>query len=418
MSQQIIKVSDISKKYKMLTSAAKYDTFAAVLFNSFKSTLNKQKINDSKPKEFWALKDINFTVNKGDRIGIIGHNGAGKSTLLKLFSRITVPTEGSIEVQGRISSLLEVGTGFHQELTGRENIYLNGAILGMTHSEIESKFNDIVEFSEIGDFLDTPVKRYSSGMYVRLAFAVAAHLDPDILIVDEVLAVGDAKFQQKCLGKMENVAGEGRTILYVSHNMITVQQLCNRVIVIDHGKIIYDGNVDDGIKVYMNNTKETKVFNDLSQIVRRENKMNGNAKMLSLEILDKKECVYDSTEILKFQVRWKAFRNLENICMRMIILYADSSPAGMMTTKPLIGAKENEIVETMFQADTRFLAPGKYLVQIELYLVNEYGTFTHLDVVQRAFSFEMIQRYNENNNMAWLHRWWGHIRLPEIKICE
>ena len=252
MAEQVMRVSNIGKKYELMTEEDKHDTFASVLLNSFKGGFKKKKDEG----EFWALKNISFNVNKGERIGIIGHNGAGKSTLLKVFSRITVPTEGEIEVKEKIASLLEVGTGFHMELTGRENIYLNGSILGMSRSEIDAKFDDIVEFSEIGQFLDTPVKRYSSGMFVKLAFAVASHLDPDILIVDEVLAVGDMKFQEKCLGKMEDVADGGRTVLYVSHSMRTVQQLCSRVIVMDHGKIIFDGNVDEGIKIYMNNTKE------------------------------------------------------------------------------------------------------------------------------------------------------------------
>ena len=183
-------------------------------------------------EEFWALKDVSFEVNQGDRIGIIGRNGAGKSTLLKIISQITEPTEGRITIDGRVASLLEVGTGFHPELTGRENIFLNGSILGMSKKEIESKFDEIVAFSEVEKFLDTPVKRYSSGMYVRLAFSVAAHLEPDILIVDEVLAVGDAAFQKKCLGKMEEVSGHVRTIIFVSHNMGAISQLCNRAILL------------------------------------------------------------------------------------------------------------------------------------------------------------------------------------------
>lgn len=192
-------------------------------------------------EEFWALKDISFEVEQGDRIGIIGRNGAGKSTLLKILSRITEPTTGSIRIKGRVASLLEVGTGFHPELTGRENIYLNGAILGMQRDEIRRKFDEIVDFAEIGKFLDTPVKRYSSGMYVRLAFAVAAHLEPEILIVDEVLAVGDAQFQKKCLGKMEAAGSEGRTVLFVSHNMAAIRQLCDRAIMLRGGvSVLYD----------------------------------------------------------------------------------------------------------------------------------------------------------------------------------
>lgn len=192
-------------------------------------------------EEFWALKDVNFEIRHGEVVGIIGRNGAGKSTLLKILSRITEPSEGRVTIDGRVASLLEVGTGFHPELTGRENIYLNGAILGMTRAEIRRKFDEIVDFAEVERFLDTPVKRYSSGMYVRLAFAVAAHLEPEILVVDEVLAVGDAEFQKKCLGKMQNVAGHGRTVLFVSHNMAAVKSLCNKALYLSQGALAFSG---------------------------------------------------------------------------------------------------------------------------------------------------------------------------------
>jgi len=202
-------------------------------------------------EELWALRDVSFTVEQGQALGIIGRNGAGKSTLLKILSRVTAPTNGRVKVKGRIASLLEVGTGFHPELTGRENIFLNGAILGMTKSEINRKFDEIVDFSEVEKFIDTPVKRYSSGMYVRLAFAVAAHLEPEILIVDEVLAVGDAEFQKKCLGKMGDVAHEGRTVLFVSHNMGAVKALCVSAMLLDMGQKIYSGPVDDVATFYL-----------------------------------------------------------------------------------------------------------------------------------------------------------------------
>lgn len=202
-------------------------------------------------EEFWALRDVSFDVKQGERVGIIGRNGAGKSTLLKILSRITDPTAGRVRIRGRVASLLEVGTGFHPELTGRENIFLNGAILGMSRVEIKKKFNEIVDFAEIEKFLDTPVKRYSSGMYVRLAFAVAAHLEPEILIVDEVLAVGDAHFQKKCLGKMEQVGKEGRTVLFVSHNMGIVQELCGRGILLDAGNMVYSGAISETVSRYL-----------------------------------------------------------------------------------------------------------------------------------------------------------------------
>src|SRR6202453_1637215 len=212
-------------------------------------------------EEFWALRDVSFELKRGEVMGIIGRNGAGKSTLLKILSRITEPTSGRIEIDGRVASLLEVGTGFHPELSGRENIFLNGAILGMGRSEIRAKFDEIVAFAEVEKFLDTPVKRYSSGMYVRLAFAVAAHLEPEILIVDEVLAVGDGEFQKKCLGKMQDVAGHGRTILFVSHNMVAVQTLCSHGILLSEGRLIAAGSISSVLMAYSaKNEPSNKVY--------------------------------------------------------------------------------------------------------------------------------------------------------------
>jgi lipopolysaccharide transport system ATP-binding protein len=245
--------------------------------------------NDNTHEEFWALKDVDFEINSGESVGFIGSNGAGKSTLLKVLSRITEPTSGKITIQGRVASLLEVGTGFHPELTGRENIFLNGAILGMSKDEIRKKFDEIVAFSEVEKFLDTPVKRYSSGMYVRLAFAVAAHLEPDILIVDEVLAVGDASFQKKCLGKMDEAGKEGRTILFVSHNMGVISQLCSKCVWLDKGKIREIGQTGAVINSYMLNglseLSSEKVFPDdikkdaqLKKIVVMDNEGNVTEK--------------------------------------------------------------------------------------------------------------------------------------------
>src|SRR3989344_1442135 len=261
MEKPIIEVKNIGKRYKITHERGKYVALRDVLANIFKHPFAfladkaKSATGLKKKEAFWALRDINFTVKKGEVIGIIGHNGAGKSTLLKILSQITPPTEGEIVLHGRVGSLLEVGTGFHPELTGRENIFLNGAILGMKKSEIASKFDQIVEFAGIEKFLDTPVKYYSSGMYVRLAFSVAAHMEPDILLVDEVLAVGDAEFQRKCLGKMEEITRrEGRTILFVSHNMAAIKQLCNRVILLKQGKISFTGDADEVINHYLNET--------------------------------------------------------------------------------------------------------------------------------------------------------------------
>jgi len=256
----IIKVENLGKKYIIKHQQkggylALRDVIAEntkKLFHSAGHLVKNKRSAHIAKEEFWALKDINFEVHKGDRIGVVGRNGAGKSTLLKVLSRITEPTKGKISIKGRISSLLEVGTGFHPELTGRENIFLNGAILGMHRAEIKKKFDEIVEFAEVEKFLDTPVKRYSSGMYVRLAFAVAAHLESEILVVDEVLAVGDTQFQSKCLGKMQDVSREeGRTVLFVSHNMAAISKLCNRGILLNNGQVVENSDIDHIVDSYI-----------------------------------------------------------------------------------------------------------------------------------------------------------------------
>jgi lipopolysaccharide transport system ATP-binding protein len=257
MSNVVIRVSGLGKQYRLGAARKPYrtlrDSFADTLRAPLTRRSNKVALAADGPDQtsFWALKNVNFEIQLGEVVGIIGRNGAGKSTLLKILSRITDPTEGEIEITGRVGSLLEVGTGFHPELTGRENIYLNGAILGMKRTEITRRFDEIVSFAETEKFLDTPVKFYSSGMYTRLAFAVAAHLEPEILVVDEVLAVGDAEFQKKCMGKMSGVAKQGRTVLFVSHNMPAVRSLCKNAIVLDHGAVAFQGNASTGIDMYL-----------------------------------------------------------------------------------------------------------------------------------------------------------------------
>jgi lipopolysaccharide transport system ATP-binding protein len=268
MNKPVVEVRELSKQYS-LGATVSHDTLRDAIADGFKSIFgrNSETPRQSDDETIWALKDVSFDVKEGEVLGIIGRNGAGKSTLLKVLSRITEPTEGEVKITGRVGSLLEVGTGFHPELTGRENIYLNGAILGMKKEEIKKKFDEMVAFAEIEKFLDTPVKRYSSGMYVRLAFAVAAHFEPEILVVDEVLAVGDAQFQKRCLGKMGDVAGEGRTVLFVSHNMAAVQSLCSRAIWLDEGKIVDSGQPDEVISNYLKTSASAmteRVWDDMS----------------------------------------------------------------------------------------------------------------------------------------------------------
>lgn len=268
MPGSVIKVEQVSKKFTLSHEAPeRYTSLRDVMAKKAKSIIRKTPKPSGSKEEFYALNDVNFDIKAGDRVGIIGRNGAGKSTLLKILSRITEPSSGRITIRGRVASLLEVGTGFHPELTGRENIFLNGAILGMNREEIRRKFDEIVAFAEVERFLDTPVKRYSSGMYVRLAFAVAAHLEPEILVVDEVLAVGDAQFQKKCLGKMAEVSeGEGRTVLFVSHNMAAVKNLCSKGLLLEQGTVKYMGDILNAVNLYQKGNSGYPLFEHKGEI--------------------------------------------------------------------------------------------------------------------------------------------------------
>jgi len=294
---EVIETINLGKKYIIThQQQERYSTLRDTISDGAKRLIKRKNQKIPRREEFWALRNINFKADPGDRIGIIGKNGAGKSTLLKLISRVTEPSEGIIKIRGRVTSLLEVGTGFHPELTGRENIFLNGAILGMGRAEIKKKFDEIVEFAEIERFLDTPVKRYSSGMYVRLAFAIAAHLDSEILLVDEVLAVGDAQFRKKCLGKMDDVSSkEGRAVLFVSHNMGIIRSLCESAVLLDEGKIKFKGSVEEAISIYeceslknLSNWVNDKPFNkssyfDLNSVSIIDSKMNNKNEYFNSE---------------------------------------------------------------------------------------------------------------------------------------
>ena len=282
MSDTVIRVENLSKRYRIGAAQARYGSLRDSLAGAVKAPLNRLRSpkNGSPSQHIWALKDVSFEVQRGEVLGVIGRNGAGKSTLLKVLARITKPTGGRVLLEGRVGSLLEVGTGFHPELTGRENIYLNGAILGMHRAEIERKFDEIVDFAEIEQFLDTPAKHYSSGMYMRLAFAVAAHLEPEILLVDEVLAVGDAAFQKKCLGKMGQVAQQGRTVLFVSHNMAAVEKLCAKAILFDSGKLRDYDNSGKIIAKYLG-AGDSSAKNGATSLVTHPNRVPGSHSILS-----------------------------------------------------------------------------------------------------------------------------------------
>lgn len=366
---------------------------------------------------FMALNGIDLTVYKGEALGIIGGNGAGKSTMLKLLSRVTAPTEGEIDIYGRITSMLEVGTGFNGEMTGRENVYMNGAILGMTKAEIDSKMEDIIEFSEVREFIDTPVKRYSSGMYVKLAFSVAAHLDSEIMIMDEVLAVGDMAFQKKCLDKMRDAAKkEGRTVLYVSHNMNTIRQLCDRCIVLDKGKIIFSGDVEEAISLYMSSTKALSIINDCSS-ERNKGYSVDNAVHIDRVTLENTEYpVYTQGDCVHIRIDFYGNRPLKNMAFRMTVLFCDKTVVGLATSTPCIVVTEG-INQTSLKMDLDWLAPGKYIVNLSAYSVNEYGSNQLHDVVEDCFAFEKLQG-DSNNRMVWNHTYWGYIMFPELTIEE
>ena len=360
-------------------------------------------------EEFLALKDINITVNEGERVGIIGHNGAGKSTLLKLISQITAPSTGTIEMNGRIASLLEVGTGFHPELSGRENIYMNGAILGMTKAEIDAKMEQIIDFSECRQFIDTPVKRYSSGMYVKLAFSVAAHLDSEIMIMDEVLAVGDMAFQKKCLDKMSRVSkDQGRTILYVSHNMNTIRSLCERCIVLSHGNVIFDGNVEEAIALYLGSGLEEKKVYDLAP-ERDASASTESIVMNSLQLLNESNMITFGDKI-RFKLDFTQKDEMQNLHFRFCIYLHDMSAiATSMSERVDTGIGENE---RSFEIDTSTLAPSKYILKIIALEPSGAGSQIRHDVVKRAMAFEIVSK-NQLHNFVWDTKFWGNCVLPD-----
>jgi len=367
-------------------------------------------------QQFWALNGIDLEIKKGEAIGIIGGNGAGKSTMLKILSRITAPTEGSVDIYGRIASMLEVGTGFSPEMTGRENIYMNGAILGMTKAEIDAKMEDIIEFSEVRDFIDTPVKRYSSGMYVKLAFSVAAHLDSEIMIMDEVLAVGDMAFQKKCLDKMRDAATvQGKTVLYVSHNMNTIRKLCDRCIVLDKGRIVFDGDVEKAIGVYLGNTSSSQLVNNCDHIP-REPIGDGAFHISRIELLDMVEPVLHDADLLKLKLSFFSSETYPSVAFRVIFFNASSVPVGMAASNASLFVEKGEN-DAYFTLQLPHLAQGQYFGRIALYEVDKFGNEVIHDVVDRAFSFTKTFRNTVNETASrWTAQYWGNIVFPTIDI--
>jgi lipopolysaccharide transport system ATP-binding protein len=395
-----IRVSRLGKKYRLGGPQESYHTLRDAIVSSVKAPLkafHRSPLNEG----FWALKDLSFDVEQGEVVGIIGRNGAGKSTLLKILSRITTPTEGTVELHGRVGSLLEVGTGFHPEMTGRENIFLNGSILGMKRVEIEEKFDAIVKFSEIEKFLDTPVKRYSSGMYVRLAFAVAAHLEPEILVVDEVLAVGDAAFQKKCLGKMGEVAQEGRTVLFVSHNMTAIKALCERCILLEEGRIRFDGEASGAVDQYLNKLSIETGEVPLSD-KRRDQPVSLRAKILDLKIKSEKSDVFnnlDSTKSCEIHLKIQVFEKTTLACQIQI---RDLSRTVLLFSSELQQNKTFEF-DTGTHAiictiDPTYLASGNYWITCGL----ASGPHEWIDYLAEAcmFSVKDLDMFDNGFNLS------------------
>lgn len=363
---------------------------------------------------FMALNGIDLTIYRGEALGIIGANGAGKSTLLKLLCRVTAPTEGEIDLYGRVSSMLEVQTGFNGEMTGRENIYVRGAILGMSVEEINSKMEQIIDFSELRDFIDTPFKRYSSGMKVKLGFSVSAHLDSEIIIMDEVLAVGDMAFQKKCIDKMREAANkEGRTVLYVSHNMNTIRQLCDRCIVLDQGKIVFDGEVEQAIEVYMGANSRSPSFIDLRDNFRKQKRIDG-ITISGIEFLDGEDWRVPVGSSLRFALHIKAEKSLKGISFRSRLSTVEDISVTVLRAPKLINCKAGDELSIPLEADISMLVPGQYYLSLALYDVNEYGGWTFYDHIDRAVLFEVETVLGFNDNMNWQTRWWGNVKFPEL----
>ncbi|MHA1939527.1 MAG: ABC transporter ATP-binding protein [Candidatus Thorarchaeota archaeon] len=420
MSDRAICTENLSKLYRIGEHRRGYKTLRETIVNTFAAAFRRRRYRpqpsnlNPQSDHIWALKDISLEVNSGEVVGIIGRNGAGKTTLLKILSRITEPTEGWAEIRGRVGSLLEVGTGFHPELTGRENIYLNGAILGMKKAEINRKFDEIVAFADIEKFIDTPVKRYSSGMYVRLAFAVAAHLEPEILLVDEVLAVGDAAFQKKCLGKMGNVAKQGRTVLFVSHNMGAVKSLCNRAVLLDNGRFVKKGHTEEVIAFYLR--ESTSSDTSISAIWKNSSRLSDElpeVALLSVSLIDLSGTLrntYTVEETVRVVVDYKV--NVAVTGLRIIARFQTSEGIVAFTT-----------YEDSTVIDGRTIFPGEYraecLIPPNLLNIDTYSILVGIDmpkvkIIIPAMSTVRVQIIDTTSYFRYYRTPQGAVR-PKLK---
>ena len=422
MNDIAIKVENLGKKYVINHKYGKSDdNFREAIIGNTKKAFNKlnpfstsvNKEIDHTTEDFWALNDINFEIKKGDKVGIIGRNGAGKSTLLKVLSRITEPTTGKIHINGRIASLLEVGTGFHPELTGRENIYLNGAILGMSRKEIKAKFDEIVAFAEVDKFLDTPVKRYSSGMYVRLAFSVAAHLEPEILVVDEVLAVGDVAFQKKCLGKMDDVAKEGRTILFVSHNMNAITQLCDRGILMSDGKCKYFNSTLSAIEQY--NTIDPLI--DYRELDKFRSGTGLSRKVEFNEIYYENENYFETGSNVEFYIKVAMNERVRKLRTSLTIFSQDGTPVGSSFSYEIEIKNTNKLQTFKVVIPRVNLSIGNYYMGLALGKGNNKTALEDYDILLNVLHFEMREDKKDKFVSTW-PKGWGNVVFDTLELIE
>ena len=422
MDQMMVKVEHVSKQYRlgMIGSTTLREEMQRKIAKLRREDDPTRKLGESVEGTlgslFYALDDVSFEINRGEAVGIIGHNGAGKSTILKLISQVTGPTSGCIELNGRVACMLEVGTGFHRELSGRDNIYMNGAILGMTKNEIDKKIEDIIEFSECRQFIDTPVKRYSSGMYVKLAFSVAAHLDSEIMIMDEVLAVGDAKFQEKCLGRMGDEAHGGRTVLYVSHNMNTIRALCNRVIVLNHGKKVFDGDVEEGISLYNGLRHLSEGTINLKQFKRNPNYLSRKCSMDRLQ-MNTDDSRFEFGRTIEGSMFVESENDLDNVGLFFLVQTIGNTKIARMDTDFSLTLKKG-LNEISFLWDASKLVPGKYLLDIALFQRNSWGNVQIIDYVTEAYCFEVLLGNESSLLLSWNPRDYGYYIGPAIRIRD
>lgn len=419
MKDTVIEIDNITKRYRLGTIGG--GTLQGDILSWWARIRHKDdpnlKIGEKSYKKnelFTALDGVSFDVKKGETIGLIGRNGAGKSTLLKLLSRVTAPTEGEIRIKGKISSMLEVGTGFHPELTGKENVYLNGAILGMSKKEVDERLDEIIEFSECGQFIDTPVKRYSSGMFVKLAFSVAAHLNSDIMLMDEVLAVGDMAFQKKCIDKMVSAArDEGKTIIYVSHNMQTIRQLCSRGIVLDKGKVVFNGDVEDAINLYLKNDEITaKLYYDFANS-HSFNFLTNKVIMDSLEILGTDNCQFKDDEKIRFRLKFRCNEDVEKLSFRTLVHNNDQMIVATSVCYNFMSCKKGESYSRVFTMDVSTLSNGFYKVILVMFELDELGNVIDADGVYPGLLFE----YEHTTPILWRTKLYGDTVLPDM-MCE